>query len=113
MATNESTPLIRCRYPAGFLSVVAISVAALLVFGPVFARSLDAAKAAGQVAEQADGLLVVCPGAPASVSGTVRAVNAERLKQYRDIAAGTGASLSQVQARAGAKLRKSAPGGCK
>jgi len=110
-----SQALYACRraLPASFSITVAVLALAVTISPPIRADSLDAAKAAGQVVEQANGLLAACPGAPASASVSVQSINAKRLKQYQDIAASTGAALEQVQARAGAKLRQTAPGGCR
>lgn len=113
MVPSQALSTNRQGFPAFFSMAVGALALALMTAVPAQADSLDAAKAAGQVVEQANGLLAVCPGAPASVSANVQSINAKRLDQYRDIAASTGAALDQVQARAGAKLRQTAPGGCK
>ncbi|MCW5698504.1 MAG: YdbL family protein [Rhodospirillales bacterium] len=112
MVTMESTPNLRQGTLTTLLAATILAVS-LLFSSPLRAQSLDGAKAAGQIVEQANGMLAACPGAPASVSGLVESINAKRLQQYQDIASKTGATITQVQARAGAKLRQSSPGGCK
>jgi uncharacterized protein YdbL (DUF1318 family) len=91
---------------AGFTAGLA---ACWLFAGPAAADSLSEAKAAGTVAERADGLLVRCPGAPAAVAALVDSVNKRRIAEYAKIADEAGASVAQVQARAGAKLVESSP----
>lgn len=113
MVLSQDMRTNRQAFPACFFWAVGALALAVMTAVPAQADSLDAAKAAGQVVEQANGLLATCPGAPASVSGSVQSINAKRLDQYRAIAANTGAALDQVQARAGAKLRQTSPGGCK
>lgn len=63
--------------------------------------ALDAAKAAGQVGEQRDGLLGIVSNAPPAVQALVRDVNARRMDVFRGIAAKNGQSLAAVQAVSG------------
>ncbi|MBK8909498.1 MAG: DUF1318 domain-containing protein [Rhodospirillales bacterium] len=94
--------------------VAAVAVAACCFGPPVHAQSVDQAKAAGQVVERSDGMLAACPGTPAAISALVERINAARLKHYRGIADKTpDATVTQVQALAGVKLQRTAPGGCK
>lgn len=92
----------------------AVAVTACCFGPPVHAQSVDQAKAAGQVVERSDGMLAACPGTPAAISALVERINAARLKHYRGIADKTpDATVTQVQALAGVKLQRTAPGGCK
>lgn len=89
-------------------------IAALMFSAEVRAQTVDQAKAAGQVVERSDGMLAACPGAAAAIVALVERTNAARLEHYRDIADKTpDATLTQVQALAGVKLQRTAPGGCK
>jgi hypothetical protein len=99
------------RQRAGTAAIaLAVWLAACGLFAPLAAAdALSDAKAAGSVAERADGLLVRCPDAAAQVQALVDNVNSRRLAEYAKIAAETGASVEQVQARAGAKLTQSSP----
>ncbi len=113
MAPNLALQRNQRALAPSLFTAAAVLALALATSAPLRADSLDAAKAASEVVEQANGLLAACPGAPASVSASVRSINAERLKQYQEIAASTGAALDQVQARAGARLTQASPGGCR
>lgn len=89
-------------------------IAALMFSAEVQAQTVDQAKAAGHVVERSDGMLAACPGAAAAIVSLVERTNAARLEHYREIANKTpDATLVQVQALAGVKLQRTAPGGCK
>ncbi|MED5260989.1 MAG: YdbL family protein [Myxococcota bacterium] len=75
------------------------------------ADSLDQAKAAGHVGEQADGYLGTPPGAPASASALAAEINAKRKARYQAIAAKNGTGVSVVAKLAGQKLTARAPSG--
>jgi uncharacterized protein YdbL (DUF1318 family) len=92
------------RNAARWLAAVSALVL-VLAAAPVFAASLDGAKAAGQVGERLDGYLgLVDQNAPADVKELVERVNAGRRKKYGEIAAKRGAPTEAVAAQAGAKL---------
>jgi hypothetical protein len=81
-----------------------LAVAALIFAAPTtaWADALGDAKNAGQVGEQADGMLgIVDSGAPASVKSLVQSVNAKRRDGYAAIAKKNGTSLDAVAALAG------------
>ena len=64
---------------------------------PVSAADLAQAKAAGQVGEQLNGLLgLVDSGAPADVKALVDSINAQRLAEYKRIAAKNGVPAEEV-----------------
>ena len=64
---------------------------------PVFAADLAQAKAAGQVGEQLNGLLgLVDSSAPADVKALVENINAQRLAEYKRIAAKNGVPAEEV-----------------
>ena len=65
--------------------------------------NLNQARNQGLVGERLNGLLGVVQNS-AGVSALVERVNAERLSQYREIAASTGAPLAAVQQQAGSRL---------
>jgi hypothetical protein len=68
-----------------------------LIVMPVFAADLAQAKAAGQVGEQLNGLLgVVDSNAPADVRALVDSINAQRLAEYKRIAAKNGVPAEEV-----------------
>lgn len=109
------TAMKRTGFKSGRIAVAGAIILAALSFGTAaWAQTVDQAKAAGQVVERSDGMLAACPGAPAAVTSLVDRTNAARLKHYRQIADKTpSATLTQVQALAGVKLQRTAPGGCK
>ena len=61
-----------------------------------FADSLDAARAAGQVGERADGMVGAVGSVPAAVAQTIAGINAQRLATYRSIAQKTGTPIDAV-----------------
>ena len=85
--------------------------ASLLLAAPALASSLDEAKAAGHVGEQADGYLGVRPGAPQSAHQLASRINAERGTRYAQIAARNDTSPAAVAALAGKKLIERTPSG--
>ena len=78
-----------------------------------FAMDLDTAKAKGLVGEQTNGYIgLVTSSAPADVKQLVANVNAGRRTAYQKVAAQTpGASLSDVEKLAAAKLIARTPSG--
>ncbi|MFC7332226.1 YdbL family protein [Rhodocista pekingensis] len=100
------------RIAARLLAVLALA-GPLLAGVPAMAQeSLVAAKQAGLVGEKPDGLVgFVKDEVPADVRSMVDRVNAERRKQYAQVAQSTGQSLAQVQAVAGDRLVGATPSG--
>jgi uncharacterized protein YdbL (DUF1318 family) len=76
-----------------------------------FADSLDAARAAGQVGERADGMVGAVGSVPAAVAQTIAGINAQRLATYRSIAQKTGTPIDAVQKQAGDHLIAATPAG--
>ena len=78
-----------------------------------FAMDLDTAKAKGLVGEQTNGYVgLVTSSAPADVKQLVNDINARRRAAYQNVAAQTqGASLSDVEKLAAAKLIARTPSG--
>lgn len=101
------------RIAARCLAVLALAAAPLLAGAPAMAQeSLVAAKAAGLVGERPDGLVgYVKDQVSAEVRSMVERVNAERRKQYAQVAQSTGQSLDEVQAVAGDRLIGATPSG--
>jgi len=95
--------------------ITRILIAGALVFtlgGSVaFADALDAARAAGQVGERADGMVGAVGAVPPGVAQTIATINAKRLATYRDIAQKTGTPIDAVQAQAGQHLIAATPAG--
>jgi uncharacterized protein YdbL (DUF1318 family) len=91
----------------------ALAAAALLVAAtPAFAQDVAALKAQGLVGEQADGLLgFVKPEVPADVRQAVDTVNAQRKRQYEEVAKGAGTPVADVQKVAGERLIGATPPG--
>jgi len=78
---------------------------AVLIPAQAFAMDLAAAKQAGYVGEQADGLIgAVPPNSSPEVKALVTETNAGRMAVYTDTAAKQGIPVSQVQAIAAQKL---------
>jgi uncharacterized protein len=92
---------------------LALAVAAsLIIAGPAFAQDVAALKAQGLIGEQADGLLgLVKPDAPADVRQAIDAVNAQRKRQYEEVARGAGTPVADVQKVAGERLIGATPAG--
>jgi uncharacterized protein YdbL (DUF1318 family) len=94
-----------CRKILVALTCIAMSSIAL-------AQDLVSAKAEGLVGERPDGLVAVVTGSPSpAVSSLVAEVNAQRMNEYRQIAADTDAPLEAVQARAGRQIIDRLPAG--
>ncbi len=95
------------------LRALALAAAlALLVAPAAAADALDAAKAAGYVGEQIDGMLgLVKQDAPTDVQALVQSVNAKRREGYASIAEKNGIALEAVAAQAGERwIAKTRPG---
>lgn len=76
------------------LAVLMICAAAVLAYAPAAsAASLDQLRASGAIGERYDGLVVA---RDPSVADQVEAINAQRLKIYREKAAAEGVPLDQV-----------------
>jgi uncharacterized protein YdbL (DUF1318 family) len=75
--------------------------------------TVDAAKAAGVVGEQADGFLgLVAGSADPAVTAAVAEINAGRAQTYKDIAAKTGVSVAAAgEATAQQLISRLPPGG--
>ncbi|QJE72635.1 YdbL family protein [Aerophototrophica crusticola] len=100
--------------PRRLLAVLALVLATLLGGGmPALAQDdLASAKAQGLVGERPDGLVgTVADAVPAPVAALVERVNAERRKQYGQVAQSTGRPVQEVQAIAGDKLVANTPSG--
>lgn len=95
-----------CKKIRVALTFVAMTSVALAQEG------LVGAKAEGLVGERPDGLVaVVTDNPPPAVRDLVAEVNAQRMNEYRQIAADTDAPLEAVQARAGRQIIDRLPGG--
>jgi uncharacterized protein YdbL (DUF1318 family) len=86
-------------------------VACTLSVTAAFADSLDAARAAGQVGERADGMVGAVGSVPPAVAQTIAGINAQRLATYRSIAQKTGTPIDAVQKQAGDHLIAATPKG--
>jgi uncharacterized protein YdbL (DUF1318 family) len=76
-----------------------------------FADALDAARAAGQVGERADGMVGAVGSVSPDVAQTIAGINAQRLATYRAIAQKTGTPIDAVQKQAGDHLIAATPAG--
>jgi len=74
-------------------------------------QGLVGAKQQGLVGERPDGLVAVVADATPAVRALVEEVNAERMAEYREIAADTDSPLQAVQARAGRQIIERLPAG--
>lgn len=92
-------------------AIAASVVLSALGIMPAFADALDAARAAGQVGERADGLVGAVGTVPAAVAQTIVSINAQRLATYRGIAQKTNTPIDAVQAQAGQHLIAATPAG--
>lgn len=91
------------------VTLLLLAVGGLL---PVWAASLDHAKAQGLVGEQANGYLgVVAANAPADVKALVADINGKRKNEYQSIAKRNNTSLQAVEALAGKKAVELTPAG--
>jgi uncharacterized protein YdbL (DUF1318 family) len=85
--------------------------AALLLFGTsAYAMTLQEAKAAGLLGEQADGYIGVV-SANADANQIAASVNAQRRTGYQEIAKRNGTSLDTVEALGGQAAINKTPGG--
>ena len=89
-----------------------VAAALLMSASAAFAQDVAAMKAQGLVGEQADGLLgFVRPEVPADVRQAVETVNAQRKRQYEEVAKGAGTPVADVQKIAGERLMGATPPG--
>jgi len=95
-----------------------LSAAALVLLStPAFAdlaadkATVDAAKAAGTVGEQADGYLGVVSGADGTVTAAVNEINNGRRQVYSQTAAKSGVTPDAAGQATGAQLIAKVPGG--
>jgi uncharacterized protein YdbL (DUF1318 family) len=95
-----------------------LSAAALVLLStPAFAdlaadkATVDAAKAAGTVGEQADGYLGVVSGADAAATAAVNQINNGRRQVYSQTAAKSGVTPDAAGQATGAQLIAKVPGG--
>ena len=102
------------------LQKTGLVLAALLVIntGAAFAQSaaakatVDAAKAAGQVGEQADGYLgLVSADAPAPIRAAVAEINAGRAEAFKEAGAKTGVDAAAAGAATAQQLFARLPAG--
>lgn len=92
----------------------AFAAVLLLVAAPAFAddkSTVEAAKAAGTVGEQADGYLGIVGGADGAVTAAVNAINAGRAAVYADIAAKSGTTRDAAGQATGAQQIAKTPSG--
>ncbi len=95
-----------------FMKRISIVLALFAIGMPAFAQSdLASAKAQGLIGERPDGLVAVVAESTPALEAIVAAVNAERMNEYRQIAAETDAPLEAVQARAGRQIIERLPPG--
>jgi uncharacterized protein YdbL (DUF1318 family) len=94
-----------------FARILAAGAVACTLSGIASADALDAARAAGQVGERADGLVGAVGSVPPAVAQTISSINAQRLATYRSIAQKTGTAIDAVQKEAGDHLIAATPKG--
>jgi uncharacterized protein YdbL (DUF1318 family) len=93
------------------------AVALLALSTPAFAdlaadkATVDAAKAAGTVGEQADGYLGIVSNADGTVTAAVNEINAGRRQVYSQTAAKSGVTPDAAGQATGAQLIAKVPGG--
>jgi len=93
------------------------AIALLLMSAPAFAdlasdkATVDAAKAAGTVGEQADGYLGIVSGADGAVTAAVNEINTGRRQVYSQTAAKSGVTPDAAGQATGAQLIAKVPGG--
>lgn len=96
---------------------VILAAASLMLAAPAFAdlasdkATVDAAKAAGKVGEQADGYLGIVGGADGSISAAVDDINAGRRSVYSQTAAKSGVTPDAAGQATGAQLIAKTPSG--
>ncbi len=99
------------------LKSVIFAAAALLLATPAFAdlaadkATVDAAKAAGTVGEQADGYLGIVSSADGAVTAAVNSINAGRRQVYTQTATKSGVSPDAAGQATGAQLIAKVPPG--
>lgn len=93
------------------------AIALLAISTPAFAdlaadkATVDAAKAAGKVGEQADGYLGIVGGADGTITAAVDSINAGRRGVYTQTASKSGVSPDAAGQATGAQLIAKVPGG--
>jgi hypothetical protein len=93
------------------------AIALMLMSAPAFAdlpadkATVDAAKAAGTVGEQADGYLGIVAGADGTVTAAVNSINAGRREVYTQTATKSGVSPDAAGQATGAQLIAKTPAG--
>jgi len=93
------------------------AMALLTLSTPAFADlaadkvTVDAAKAAGKVGEQADGYLGIVAGADGTITAAVNTINAGRREVYSQTAAKSGVTPDAAGQATGAQLIAKVPGG--
>src|SRR5438132_12476365 len=93
------------------------AIALMLMSAPAFAdlaadkATVDAAKAAGTVGEQADGYLGIVASADGTVTAAVNAINAGRREVYTQTATKPGLSPDAAGQATGAELNAKVPAG--
>jgi uncharacterized protein YdbL (DUF1318 family) len=93
------------------------AVALLAISTPAFAdlaadkATVDAAKAAGKVGEQADGYLGIVAGADGAITAAVNSINAGRREVYTQTATKSGVSPDAAGQATGAQLIAKTPAG--
>lgn len=93
------------------ISLVLALVLALGSVSPAAARAMEAERAQGLVGDQADGYLgIVSSGNPA-LAAQVAQINAERARQYAEIAKQQGTTATAVGAIFGQQLYQATPSG--
>lgn len=93
------------------LAMTAAGAGLAIAQSPAAKATVDAAKAAGVVGEQADGYLGVVSGGDAALRAAVAEINTGRAAAYKDIAAKTGATPEAAgQATAKQLYARLAPG---
>ena len=96
---------------------VILAAASLMLASPALAdlagdkATVDAAKAAGTVGEQADGYLGIVSGADAATTAAVNDINAGRRTVYSQTAAKSGVSPDAAGQATGAQLIAKTPSG--
>ncbi len=89
-----------------------VALFGILLMGTAFAMTLDDAKSAGLVGEQANGYLgVVSASAGSEIKALVEDINTKRKAKYQEIASNKNIPLSQVEQLAGAKVIERANAG--
>jgi uncharacterized protein YdbL (DUF1318 family) len=94
-----------------------VAMALLTLSTPAFAdlaadkATVDAAKAAGKVGEQADGYLGIVAGADGTITAAVNTINTGRREVYSQTAAKSGVTPDAAGQATGAQLIAKVPGG--